>query len=156
MEKNLVSVIIGSKTDAPIMEKATEMLQQLKIPFEKKIISAHRSFRHLHEHLSKLEKRGVKVVIAGAGQAAHLPGVIASLVNLPVIGVPMPTSDLGGLDSLLSIVQMPMGVPVACVAIKGAENAAILAAQILATSDPDIKKRLQAFRDELAERGADD
>ncbi len=156
MEKNLVSVIMGSKSDAPIMEGAAKMLRKLGIPFEEKVISAHRSPHRLREYLGKLEERGVKVVIAGAGKAAHLPGVIASLINLPVIGVPMPTADLGGLDSLFSIVQMPTGVPVACVAIKGAENAAILAAQILALSKPELKKRLKAYRDELAERSADD
>ncbi len=156
MEKNLVSVIMGSKSDAPIMERAIKMLTKLEIPFEEKVISAHRSPHRLREYLGKLEERGVKVVIAGAGKAAHLPGVIASLINLPVIGVPMPTADLGGLDSLFSIVQMPTGVPVACVAIKGAENAAILAAQILALSKPELKKRLKAYRDELAERSTDD
>jgi 5-(carboxyamino)imidazole ribonucleotide mutase len=156
MSEVLVSVIMGSKSDAPVMEGATEMLKRLGIPFEKKVISAHRSPNRLRDYLGELERKGVKVVIAGAGKAAHLPGVIASLMNLPVIGVPMPTSDLGGLDSLLSIVQMPAGVPVACVAIKGAENAAILAAQILALSKPDLRTRLQAYRDELAEKSADD
>lgn len=150
MARPLVAVVMGSSSDLKTMIEATEMLAAFDIPHEEKIISAHRSPRALNEYVGQLTTRHVEVIIAGAGKAAHLPGVIASLTILPVIGVPMVTSDLGGLDSLLSIVQMPRGVPVATVAIGGAANAAILAAQILGLKHPAIADRLVRYKEELA------
>ncbi len=146
-----VSVIMGSDSDLPVMEKATNILKEFDIPFEVKIISAHRSPDFLKEFITSAEERSVKVIIAGAGGAAHLPGVIASFTTLPVIGVPIKSASLNGLDSLLSIVQMPSGVPVATVAIDGAKNAAILAAQILATSDKELADKLKEFKKKLSE-----
>lgn len=127
----LVGVIMGSKSDLPVMEACTEELDALGIPYEVKIASAHRSPDEVHKWASSADIRGMRVIIAAAGKAAHLGGVVAAYTPLPVIAVPMKTSDLGGLDSLLSMVQMPSGVPVACVAINGAKNAAILATQII-------------------------
>jgi len=150
MSKKLVAVLMGSSSDAPVMEKACQMLEKFGIPYEQKVISAHRSPEKVREFASTAKEKGFEVIIAGAGKAAHLPGVIASLTTLPVIGVPIKTSDLGGLDSLLSIVQMPSGVPVATVAIDGAKNAAILAAQILALRHPAFDTKLQSFKAELA------
>lgn len=150
MARPLVAVIMGSSSDLKTMVEATEMLESFDIPHEQKIISAHRSPKALHEYIDQLKVRQVEVIIAGAGKAAHLPGVIASLTAGPVIGVPIVTSDLGGLDSLLSIVQMPKGVPVATVAIGGAANAAILAAQILGLKHPAIAERLARYKEELA------
>jgi len=150
MAKSLVGIIIGSSSDIPVIREAREMLEELGIAYEEEIISAHRSPRKVHQYASSAEERGLEVIIAGAGKAAHLAGVIASLTVLPVIGVPMPTDDLGGLDSLLSMVQMPAGVPVATVAIGGAKNAAILAAQILALKYPEIRERVKEFKEGLA------
>ncbi len=146
----LVSVVMGSASDTEAMKPVGESLTSFGIGFEEKIISAHRSPKKLRDYIEQLQSRQFGVIIAGAGKAAHLPGVIASLTILPVIGVPMRTSDLGGMDSLLSIVQMPRGVPVATVAIGGAVNAAILAAQILAIKHPAIAERLIAYKAELA------
>jgi len=131
MSPVLVGIVMGSESDRDIMEKAAAELEERKISFEVNVLSAHRTPDAVAEYARSAHARGLKVIIAGAGKAAALPGVIAAYTNLPVIGVPIKTSDLGGLDSLLSIVQMPSGVPVACVAINGARNAAILAARIL-------------------------
>lgn len=150
MARPLVAVVMGSSSDLGVMSEAVGMLTIFDIPYEEKIVSAHRSPKALHEYMEQLKVRQVEVIIAGAGKAAHLPGVIASLTIAPVIGVPMVTKDLGGLDSLLSIVQMPKGVPVATVAIGGAANAAVLAAQILGLKHPAIAERLARYKEELA------
>jgi 5-(carboxyamino)imidazole ribonucleotide mutase len=131
MEPVLVGIVMGSESDREVMEKAAAELQERKIKFEINVLSAHRDPDKVAHYAKTAQSRGLKVLIGGAGKAAALPGVLAAYTNLPVIGVPIKTSDLGGLDSLLSIVQMPPGVPVACVAINGARNAAILAAKIL-------------------------
>jgi len=145
---------MGSKSDQLIMSKGIEILKKLKIPYEMEICSAHRNPEKTENLAKSAEEKGIKVIIAGAGMAAHLPGVIASYTNLPVIGVPLNASTLSGLDSLFSIVQMPSGVPVATVSIgeAGAKNAAILAIQILALSDDKLKKRLERFKKELSRR----
>ena len=130
-EAPLVGIIMGSKSDLPTMQDCVDQLEQFGIPYELKIASAHRKPNEVHEWASTAAERGMRVIIAAAGKAAHLGGVVAAYTPLPVIGVPMKTSDLGGMDSLLSIVQMPSSVPVACVAINGAKNAAILAAQMI-------------------------
>ena len=140
-----VGIVCGSRSDFPVMEKAVELLGKLGVPCDLHAISAHRSPDLLERFVSGAEARGVRVFIAGAGGAAHLAGVVASKTVLPVIGVPIPTQVAGGLDSLLSIVQMPKGVPVATVAIGGAENAALLAAEMLALSDARCAARLRAF-----------
>jgi 5-(carboxyamino)imidazole ribonucleotide mutase len=140
----LVAVIMGSASDRPIMDAAVEVLAELEIPYELRIISAHRTPDRMAQYASEAAARGIQVIIAGAGGAAHLPGMTASKTTLPVIGVPVPTEHLHGLDSLLSIVQMPGGVPVATVAIgrAGAINAALLAARILGLADPRIRDRV--------------
>lgn len=140
-----VGIVMGSDSDMPIMAKAAEILDQFGIDYEMTIISAHREPDIFFEWAKGAEDRGVKVIIAGAGKAAHLPGMCAALFSLPVIGIPMKTSDLGGVDSLYSIVQMPSGVPVATVAINGGANAGILAAKILATADEALLEKLKAF-----------
>jgi phosphoribosylaminoimidazole carboxylase PurE protein len=142
-----VGVVCGSRSDFPVMEKATALLDSLGIASELHAISAHRAPDLLDRFVGGAEERGIRVFIAGAGGAAHLAGVIASKTILPVVAVPIPTQVAGGLDSLLSIVQMPRGIPVATVAIGGAENAALLAAEILALSDPELRVRLLAYRD---------
>jgi 5-(carboxyamino)imidazole ribonucleotide mutase len=142
-----VGIVCGSRSDFPVMEKAVELLDKLEVPCELHAISAHRSPGLLERFVGAAEKKGVRVFIAGAGGAAHLAGVIASRTALPVIGVPIPTQVAGGLDSLLSIAQMPRGVPVATVAIGGAENAALLAAQMLALSDEALAARLKQYRE---------
>jgi 5-(carboxyamino)imidazole ribonucleotide mutase len=147
MQAARVGIVCGSRSDFPIMEEAVAMLGTLEVPCELHAISAHRAPDLLFRFISRAEERGIRVFIAGAGGAAHLPGVVASKTILPVIGVPIPTLVNGGLDSLLSIVQMPKGIPVATVAIGGAENAALLAAEILALGDPALRARLRAFRD---------
>ncbi len=141
-----VAIIMGSSSDEAIMKGAEDILNDFGIAFEKVISSAHRSPRKTSSFAMDLKKRGFEVVIAGAGKAAHLPGVVASHTTIPVIGVPIKTDDLGGLDSLLSIVQMPTGVPVATVAINGAKNAALLAVQILALRYEDINKKFELFK----------
>lgn len=151
MKKPLVSVIMGSSSDSSIMAEAVKMLTFLDISFEEKIISAHRNPKKLAAYAEQARGSGIEVVIAGAGKAAHLAGTIAALTTLPVIGVPISTADLGGLDALLSIVQMPSGVPVATVAINGAKNAAILAAQILALKYTEIDETVTRFKKELGE-----
>jgi 5-(carboxyamino)imidazole ribonucleotide mutase len=142
-----VGIVCGSRSDFPVMEKAVELLGKLEVPCELHAISAHRSPDLLERFITASEGEGVRVFIAGAGGAAHLAGVVAARTALPVIGVPIPTQVGGGLDSLLSMVQMPRGVPVATVAIGGAENAALLAAQILALSDEGLAARLRAYRE---------
>jgi len=150
MNKPLISIIMGSDSDLPIMKKAAEFLDTLEIPYEVKILSAHRTPDEHSEFSKTAESRGIKVIIAGAGGAAHLAGVTAANTILPVIGVPI-SSKLDGMDSLLSIVQMPSGVPVATVAIDGAKNAGILAAEILAISDERISTKLKNFKKQIAE-----
>jgi 5-(carboxyamino)imidazole ribonucleotide mutase len=152
----LVGVVGGSRSDFPILEKATALLEMLEVPCELRVVSAHRSPDHLFRYAEGATGRGIRVIIAGAGGAAHLPGMLASKTPLPVIGVPMPTQHLGGLDSLLSIVQMPRGIPVATVAIGNAENAALLATQILALSDPALAGRLAEYRRDLTRMVLDD
>lgn len=144
----LVSVIMGSQSDWPTLSAAAETLESLEIPHETKIVSAHRTPDRLYEYAKSAKARGLKVIIAGAGGAAHLPGMVASLTPLPVLGVPVKSKALKGLDSLLSIVQMPGGIPVGTLAIgeSGAKNAGLLAAAILALSDPALAARLDAFR----------
>ena len=144
-----VAIVMGSDSDMPIMKKAAEFLDQMGIDFEMTIISAHREPDIFFEWAKGAKDRGVKVIIAGAGKAAHLPGMCASLFPMPVIGIPMKTSDLGGVDSLYSIVQMPSGIPVATVAINGGLNAGILAAKILATSDEALLEKLEAYSEEM-------
>jgi len=148
----LVGIIMGSDTDLPVMSESASMLEKFGIPFEIEVISAHRSPARMHEYASTAIGRGLKVVIVAAGGAAHLAGVVAALTTLPVIAVPMATTVLSGIDSLLSTVQMPAGVPVAAMAIgkPGAINAAIYTAEILATSDPQIAERLVVYKQELA------
>lgn len=142
----LVGVLGGSKSDFPILEKAGAILEELEIPYELLVVSAHRTPDRLFNYAESAPSRGIEVIIAGAGGAAHLPGMLAAKTHLPVIGVPIPTENLRGLDSLLSIVQMPKGIPVATVAIGGAENAGLLAAQILAGRYASIAERVKAFR----------
>jgi 5-(carboxyamino)imidazole ribonucleotide mutase len=149
--KPVVAVLGGSKSDFPILEKAGAILAELEIPYELLVVSAHRTPDRLFEYASTASGRGIEVIIAGAGGAAHLPGMLAAKTHLPVIGVPIPTEYLRGLDSLLSIVQMPKGIPVATVAIGGAENAGLLAGQILAGRYPEIASRVKAFRTMLTE-----
>lgn len=144
----IVGVIMGSRSDWPTMERAVKMLALLGVPFEAKVVSAHRTPQRLYDYATSAQSRGIKVIIAGAGGAAHLPGMTASMTILPVIGVPVQSKALSGLDSLLSIVQMPAGVPVATVAIgeAGAANAGILAASIIALSDEKVARRLADWR----------
>ena len=153
----LVSVVMGSDSDLPLMKAATDVLEQFGVPYELRVISAHRTPELAHDFARRLQDRGVQVVIAGAGGAAHLAGVIASMTPLPVIGVPIATAMMGGLDSLLSTAQMPRGVPVATVSANkaGAHNAAILAAQILGVRDPATRKRVADYKANLATTGAE-
>ncbi len=140
---------MGSDSDMPIMAQAADFLDKMGIEYEMTIISAHREPDIFFEYAKSAEERGYKVIIAGAGKAAHLPGMCAALFPMPVIGIPMKTSDLGGVDSLYSIVQMPSGIPVATVAINGGKNAGILAAKILAASDPELLAKLKAYSEEM-------
>ena len=140
-----VGIVMGSDSDLPVMQKAADILDELGISYEMRIISAHREPDELIEYAKGAEDRGYKVIIAGAGKAAHLPGMCAAIFPLPVIGVPMKTSDLGGVDSLYSIVQMPTGIPVATVAIGGAANAGILAAKMLSISDEGLRDKLKEY-----------
>ena len=147
----VVSVVGGSTSDFPLLKKATDLLDNLSIGNELRVVSAHRTPDWLYEYAESAENRGIKVIIAGAGGAAHLPGMLAAKTIIPIIGVPVPLEYMKGMDSLLSIVQMPRGVPVATVAIAGAENAAILAAEIIATSDSKVKDKLRSWRQELTD-----
>jgi len=144
----LVGIIMGSRSDWPVLKAAADILDQLAVPYEAKVVSAHRTPRRLFEYASAAQARGLKIIIAGAGGAAHLPGMAAAMTVLPVLGVPVPSTALQGQDALLAIVQMPAGVPVGTLAIgrPGAVNAGILAASILALSDPALADRLAAYR----------
>ena len=145
----MISIIMGSDSDLEVMKEAAEILEHFKISYELTIVSAHRTPDKLFEYSKKANERGIKVIIAGAGGAAHLPGMVASLTSLPVIGVPIKTKALGGVDSLYSIVQMPPGIPVATVAINGAKNAGLLAIQILGAFDDDIKDKVLEYKESL-------
>ena len=147
----LVGVVMGSKSDEALMQPALDMLKELGIEYEVSVISAHRHPGKIREYGLNARGRGIEVIIAGAGMAAHLPGVLASWTTLPVIGVPLSTSELKGIDALLSITQMPAGVPVACVAIGGAKNAALLAAQILGLKYNNIREAYEEYRKKLAQ-----
>lgn len=146
-----VGIIMGSDSDLPVMSKAGEILEQLGVEYECTIVSAHRTPKRLYEYANRAKERGIQVIIAGAGGSAHLPGMTASMTVLPVIGVPVQTKALGGVDSLYSIVQMPPGIPVATVAINGALNAGLLACKILAIGDEELAKRLETYAKELEE-----
>lgn len=151
--KPVVGIIMGSQSDLRVMKEAGEFLEEMKIPFELTIVSAHRTPARMFEYAVKAHQRGLKVIIAGAGGAAHLPGMVASCTSLPVIGVPVKSSNsLDGWDSILSILQMPSGVPVATVALNAAKNAAILAAQILALSDKKLLSKISRYKDSLREK----
>ncbi len=154
----LVAVIMGSKSDWPVMKEACLILEELGVPYEKKIVSAHRTPDWMFQFTETAIDRGIKVIIAGAGGAAHLPGMVAAKTVLPVIGVPVPATQLQGMDALLSIVQMPGGVPVATVAIgaSGAKNAGLLAAQILAINDQQLQQKLKNRREETARQVMED
>ena len=152
----LVGVVGGSRSDFPVLEQAIAMLDRFEVPNELRVVSAHRSPDHLYAYAESAASRGIRVIIAGAGGAAHLPGMLAAKTTLPVIGVPMPTKALDGIDSLLSIAQMPRGIPVATVAIGHAENAALLAIQILALSDEALARRLAQFREDQTRMVLDD
>lgn len=147
----LIGVIMGSDSDWPTMKKACDILDELEIPYEKKVISAHRTPDLMTKYAKEARERGLKAIIAGAGGAAHLPGMTAASTTLPVIGVPIKTSTLSGLDSLYSIVQMPPGVPVATVAIGKAKNAGLLAASILGATDHNVAAKLSDYRGKMAE-----
>jgi 5-(carboxyamino)imidazole ribonucleotide mutase len=149
MSQPLVGIIMGSDSDLPVMREAAEALEMFGVAYELTIVSAHRTPQRLYDYASSAASRGLRVLVAGAGGAAHLPGMAAAITPLPVIGVPVKTSALGGQDSLLSIVQMPGGVPVATVAINGAKNAGILAAQILGTADASLREKVVAFKRDL-------
>lgn len=153
--KPRVGVIMGSDSDLPVMKEAAEILDQFEVEYELTVVSAHRTPDRLYNYAETAEEKGLDVIIAGAGGAAHLPGMIAAVTTVPVIGVPVKTSKLSGLDSLYSIVQMPPGVPVATVAINGAKNAALLAVQILARSDEELNKKQKEYRQEMKEKVLD-
>lgn len=145
----LAAIIMGSESDLPIMKSAAEIFDLFKVSYDLTIVSAHRTPKRMARYALQAKKRGIKVILAGAGGSAHLPGMVAALTSLPVIGVPIKTSKLNGLDSLLSIVQMPDGVPVATVAINGAKNAALLACEILALSDKKIEKKIVQYKSKM-------
>jgi len=144
-----VAIVMGSVSDEIVMKKASDVLKEFEVDYEINVLSAHRMPNKTREFAKSVKDKGIEVIIAGVGKAAHLPGVIASYTTVPVIGVPIKTSDLGGLDSLLSIVQMPSGVPVACMSIDGAKNAALLAIQILALKYDDLAKKLKKYKAKL-------
>jgi 5-(carboxyamino)imidazole ribonucleotide mutase len=152
---SLVGVIMGSDSDWPVMRAAAQALDEFGVAHEVSVVSAHRTPARMLDYARNAADRGLKVIIAGAGGAAHLPGMVASATVLPVIGVPVPLAHLDGLDSLLSIVQMPAGVPVATVSVGGARNAGLLAVRVLATSDPTLAERIATFQRELAQRALD-
>jgi 5-(carboxyamino)imidazole ribonucleotide mutase len=153
MSKPVVGIIMGSQSDLKVMKETAEFLDELKIPFELTVVSAHRTPQRMVDYASSARIRGLKVIVAGAGGAAHLPGMIASLTSLPVIGVPIKSSNsIDGWDSVLSILQMPGGVPVATVALNGSKNAGILAAQILGTENKSIAKKLDAYKVSLRKK----
>ena len=146
-----VGIIMGSDSDLPVMKEAADFLESLKIPYEITIVSAHRTPQRLYDYAMSARDRGIDVIIAGAGGSAHLPGMVASITTLPVIGVPVQTKALGGVDSLYSIVQMPPGIPVATVAINGAKNAGILAASILSINSEEVAKGLEDFKKSMVD-----
>ena len=146
-----VGIVMGSDSDMPVMAKAADILEELGIPYEMTVISAHREPDVFFEYAKSAEEKGFKVIIAGAGMAAHLPGMCAAIFPMPVIGIPMHTTSLGGRDSLYSIVQMPSGIPVATVAIDGADNAALLAVQILALSCEELSEKLETMKEQMAQ-----
>ena len=146
-----VGIVMGSDSDMPVMAKAADILEELGIPYEMTVISAHREPDVFFEYAKSAEEKGFKVIIAGAGMAAHLPGMCAAIFPMPVIGIPMHTTSLGGRDSLYSIVQMPSGIPVATVALNGAKNAAIYATQILGACDPEYRKVIEKMKQEMAD-----
>lgn len=148
----IVGILMGSRSDQVIMQEAAGFLQELGIPFEQKIISAHRQPKEVHRYAQEVEARGIEIIIAGAGKAAHLAGAVASLTVLPVIGVPLVSGELGGVDALFSTVQMPSGVPVATVGIAEAKNAAILAAEMLGVKYPEIRKKVKKYRESLGKK----
>lgn len=150
MKKSIVGIIMGSDTDLPTMQEAAKVCEEFGVPYEMKVISAHRTPKFLASYVKSAPRRGIKVIIAGAGGAAHLPGVMAAYLTIPVIGVPIKTKSLDGLDSLLSIVQMPAGIPVATVAIGNAKNAGLLAVQILSTSNLHLSKKLLKYKIKLS------
>lgn len=153
MEKALVGIIMGSKSDLSVMQEAADVLRELNVAFEMTVVSAHRTPQRMMDYAAEAASRGLKVIIAGAGGAAHLPGMTASVTPLPVIGVPVKSSNsIDGWDSILSILQMPSGVPVATVALNGARNAGILAAQIVATGDQALLERISAFKQNLMDK----
>lgn len=147
----LVGIVMGSDSDLPVMREAAEICEEFGIPYEIRVVSAHRTPADMAEYGATAHDRGIKVIVAGAGGAAHLPGMLAAYSPLPVIGVPIPTKQLKGMDSLMSIVQMPAGVPVATVAIGGGRNAGILAAEILAVHDSELQGKVVAFKNAMAE-----
>jgi 5-(carboxyamino)imidazole ribonucleotide mutase len=148
-----IGIIMGSQSDLKVMAEAAEILDALEVPYELSVVSAHRTPERMVNYAQSASKKGLKVIIAGAGGAAHLPGMVASLCSLPVIGVPVKSSNsIDGWDSVLSILQMPAGVPVATVALNGAKNAGILAAQIIATGDEELMNRLEAYKNSLKEK----
>ena len=149
MNRPVVGIIMGSDSDLPVMREAAAQLEAFGVPYEMTIVSAHRTPARLYEYAQSAEQRGLRVVIAGAGGAAHLPGMVAAITPLPVVGVPVKSSALSGEDSLLSIVQMPPGVPVATVAINGAKNAAILAVQILGAADSELRQKVTDYKKSL-------
>jgi 5-(carboxyamino)imidazole ribonucleotide mutase len=148
----LVAILMGSSSDADTMEPARQILKEFDIPCEMKVLSAHRTPDQTISYVKAAKERGIKIIIAGAGGAAHLPGIVAAVTTLPVIGIPIKSKSLNGLDSLLSIVQMPAGIPVATVAIDGAVNAALLAIEILALGSPELTLKLEAYRTKLQEK----
>lgn len=151
MDKPLVSIIMGSDSDLSVMEEAAKILEEFGVPYDKEIVSAHRTPDYMAHFAKTAKEKGIKVIIAGAGGAAHLPGMTASYTSLPVIGVPIKTANMEGLDSLLSIAQMPAGIPVATVAVNGAKNAGILAVEILGTAIPDYQEKVEKYKNTLEE-----
>jgi 5-(carboxyamino)imidazole ribonucleotide mutase len=149
--KPIVGIIMGSDSDLPVMQDAAKILDNMDIPYELTIVSAHRTPNAMYDYAKMAQSKGLQVIIAGAGGSAHLPGMVASMTVLPVVGVPIKTKNMDGLDSLLSIVQMPPGIPVATVAINGATNAGLLAAKIVGTVNKDIQHKLQTYQDHLKE-----
>lgn len=152
MEKPRVAIVMGSDSDLPVVEKAVEILEEFGVDREVRVISAHRTPDRALEFARTARDRGIEIIIAAAGKAAHLPGVLAALTILPVIGIPIKSSTMDGLDSLLSIVQMPKGIPVATIAINGSENAALLAVQILALKYPELNQKLEEYRQWMADK----
>lgn len=150
MKRPIVGIIMGSDSDLPVMKDAAEILDELKIPYEMTIVSAHRTPDRMYEYAKNAKKRGLRVIVSGAGGAAHAPGVAAALTTLPVIGVPVKGKSLDGLDSLLSMVQMPPGIPVATVGINAAKNAGLLAAEIIGAFDKKVAKKLEKYKQDLS------